>query len=299
MAERALAVFPGKVALVGFSMGGRVALEAVRRAPERVERLCLMDTGCGPTRDAEVPGRMALVELAHRDGMRALAARWLPPMVHPAREADPALLGPLTAMVERATPAQHERQIKALIDRPDATAVLPTIRCPTVVMAGRQDRWATLAQHEAMVAAIAGATLEVIEDAGHFTPVEQPEAVTAVLLRWIGAAAPDRIPDTPLFDRARQLRGYRLNKATMSLRFPEFREAFRRDETAYCERFGLSAEETRAVLARDWREMIRLGGNVFYVLKISAIHPAKMTEIGAHQAGMEHERFVRERLGKR
>ena len=299
MARRALAVFPGKVALVGHSMGGRVALEAVRVAPERIERLCLMNTGFGPVREAELPGRRALVELGHREGMRALAARWLPAMLHPMRENDPALLGPLTAMVERATPAQHERQIRALTGRPDAGPVLPAIRCPTLVLVGRQDRWATLAQHEAMAAAIPGARLEVIADSGHFTPVEQPAAVSAALLRWIGVASPDRIPDTPLFDRARQLRGYRLNKATMALRFPESREAFRRDEAAYCDRYGLSEDEKRAVMTQDWREMVRLGGNVFYVLKISAIHPAKMTEIGAHQAGMDHERFLRERLGKR
>lgn len=299
MARRALAVFPGKVSLVGYSMGGRVALEAVRQAADRIERLCLMDTGFGPARDAELPGRMALIELAHREGMSALAARWLPPMLHPRHEADTALLAPLTRMVERATPEQHERQIRALIGRPDAGPVLPTIRCPTLVMVGRQDRWATLAQHEAMAAAIPGARLEVIEDSGHFAPVEQTAAVASALLRWIGVVEPDRIPDTPLFDRARQLRGYRLNKATMALRFPESREAFRRDEAGYCARHGLSAAETRAVMTRDWRELIRLGGNVFYVLKISAIHPAKMTEIGAHQAGMEHERFLYERLGKR
>jgi len=110
--------------------------------------------------------------------------------------------------------------------------------------------------------------------------------------------APDRIPETPLFDRQRNLRGYRLNKATMDLRHSERRDAFRRDPDAYLDGYGLSAEEKRAVLAADWRELVRLGGNVFFVLKIAAIHPATMTEIGAHQAGIEHGRFLRERLGK-
>jgi protocatechuate 4,5-dioxygenase alpha subunit len=113
------------------------------------------------------------------------------------------------------------------------------------------------------------------------------------------AMDPDRIPDTPLFDRARQRRGYNLNKMAMGLGVPANRDAFRADESAYLDRFGLSPEEKRAVMARDWQEMVRLGGNVFYLLKISAIDPVRMTEIGAHQAGMDHETFLRERLGKR
>lgn len=109
----------------------------------------------------------------------------------------------------------------------------------------------------------------------------------------------DVIPDTPLFDRARQLRGYRLNKMAMGLTDPANRDAFRQDEDAYLDRFGLIEAEKQAVKARDWREMVRLGGNVFYILKIAAISPAKMTEIGAHQAGMDHETFLAERLGKK
>ncbi len=65
------------------------------------------------------------------------------------------------------------------------------------------------------------------------------------------------------------------------------------------DRFGLSAEEKAAVIARDWQEMVRLGGNVFYILKLGAIVPTTMTQIGAHQAGMDHETFLRDRLGKK
>ena len=109
----------------------------------------------------------------------------------------------------------------------------------------------------------------------------------------------DRIPDTPLFDRKRSLRGYRINKMAMGLGEPANREAFRRDEEAYLDRFGLTAEEKTAVMSRNWREMVRLGGNLFFILKISAIDPVRLTEIGAHQAGMDHETFLRERLGKK
>ncbi len=110
--------------------------------------------------------------------------------------------------------------------------------------------------------------------------------------------AEDRIPDVPLLDRKRALRGYRINKMAMGLSDPANREAFRQDEEAYLDRFGLTSEEKEAVRTRNWREMVRLGGNLFFILKISAIDPVRITEIGAHQAGMYHEAFLRERLRK-
>ena len=85
----------------------------------------------------------------------------------------------------------------------------------------------------------------------------------------------------------------------MGLSTPANREAFRRDESAYLDGFGLSSEEKAAVLARDWQAMVRLGGNLFFILKISAIDPVRITEIGAHQAGLDHDVFLRDRLGKR
>ncbi|MDK9697622.1 MAG: alpha/beta hydrolase [Siculibacillus sp.] len=200
MARLALARFDGPISLVGFSMGGRAALEAVRIAPQRVERLVLMDTGAGPARDGEAAGRMELVELARRDGMRALAARWLPPMVHADREADPTLIGPITAMVARMDAAIFERQIRALLGRPDARPGLAAIRCPTLVVVGRQDRWSPLEQNRELAETVPGARLAVIEDSGHFSPVERPEAVAEVLVEFFGAAAAGgaaRLPETP------------------------------------------------------------------------------------------------------
>jgi pimeloyl-ACP methyl ester carboxylesterase len=93
---------------------------------------------------------------------------------------------PLKAMVMRATPEQHRRQIRALLNRPDARPLLPTIRCPAMVMVGRQDRWSPLAQHEEIAALIPHAELSVVEESGHMSPVEQPEQVSNALLRWLG-----------------------------------------------------------------------------------------------------------------
>ena len=185
MARAVLATAPARLALAGHSMGARVAIEIVRQAPERVARLALLDTGTRPQNASEAEKRQVLVDLANREGMAALAARWLPPMVHPERATDDALMLPLRAMVLRMTPAIHARQITALLTRPDAEAVLPTIRCPVLVGVGRQDAWSPLAQHEAIVAAVPQAKLVVFENSGHMAPIEAPEAVTAALRGWL------------------------------------------------------------------------------------------------------------------
>ena len=108
-----------------------------------------------------------------------------------------------------------------------------------------------------------------------------------------------RIPDTPLFDREGSLKGYKINKMAMALGDPRNREAFKKDEEAYLDSFGLSEEEKKAIMSRDWHEMVRLGGNLFFILKISAVDPVPITEIGAAQAGMDHKQFLTERLGKK
>ncbi len=185
MADAVLAAAPDRFALAGHSMGARVALEVVRRAPERVGALALLDTGVHPRRPGEAEARQALVDLAWTEGMAALARRWLPPMLHPDRLADAALVGRLSAMVCRATPAVFEAQVRALLGRPDATMGLAAIRCPTLVLCGRQDGWSPPAQHEAMAAAIRGATLRIVEECGHMSTVERPEAVGDALRVWL------------------------------------------------------------------------------------------------------------------
>lgn len=186
MARAVLAEAPARFAVAGHSMGARVALEIVRMAPERVERLALLDTGTHPVRPGEAEKRQELVDLARREGMAALAARWLPPMVHPdAARRDPALMRELTAMVGRATPEIFAGQVKALLGRPDAAAGLGAIRCPTLVGVGREDAWSPVSQHEPIVAAVSGAMLTIYEDSGHMAPMEAPEAVTASLRTWM------------------------------------------------------------------------------------------------------------------
>lgn len=189
MARGVLAGAPDRFALTGHSMGGRVAIEIMRMAPERVERLALLNTGIHAVREGEAAKRQVLVDLAFAEGMETLAARWAPPMVAPARVADAALMEEITAMVCRATPEIFRRQIRALLNRPTVRDVLGAIDCPTCVIGARHDGWSPLSQHEEITALIPGATLVCIEDCGHFSPLEQPDAVSAALAAWL--ARPD------------------------------------------------------------------------------------------------------------
>ena len=181
MAQRVLDDAPARFSVCGFSMGGRVALQILRLAPERLERMCLLDTGVVAPGPGEPAARQVLVDLAYKEGMGAVCAAWLPPMLHPDRRKDPAFMGPLGDMVRRATPDIFAGQIRALLGRPDQTPLLSSINFPKVVAVGRQDEWSTVAQHEDFAKLIPNAKMVVIEDSGHFTPVEQPEVLTAIL----------------------------------------------------------------------------------------------------------------------
>ncbi|MCB1336702.1 MAG: alpha/beta fold hydrolase [Maritimibacter sp.] len=187
MAEDTLAAFPGKLRLAGHSMGARVAMEMARRAPERIERLALLDTGIHPLKAGETEKRAQIVALAYEKGMAALAESWLPPMVHAPNRANRALMEGLTEMVLRKSPELHERQIRALVGRPDAAAYLGEIACPTLLVVGREDAWSPVAQHEDMLALMPDARLEVVEEAGHFAPVEQPDTVAGLLTDFLGS----------------------------------------------------------------------------------------------------------------
>jgi len=166
-------------------MGGRVAFEIWRIAPERVRSLVVLDTGVHARQPGEAASRQRLLDISAHQTMSDLADAWLPPMVHPKRHTDEAIMEPLRQMVRRADHEQHARQINALLTRPDATELLATVDVPTLVVVGRQDEWSPVAQHEQIADAITGARLEVIEDSGHFVTVERPAEVTSLLREWL------------------------------------------------------------------------------------------------------------------
>lgn len=189
MARQALAAAPPRVLLIGHSMGGRVALEIVRSAPERVIGLALLDSGyqarmADAAGEREARERYALLELARTAGMRQMGRAWLQGMVHPDRLHDGPLVEAILDMIERRTPRVFAAQIRALLERPDATGVLSGLRCPALIACGRQDAWSPVARHERMAALIPDARLEVIEDSGHMAPMERPGPVAQLLAHW-------------------------------------------------------------------------------------------------------------------
>ena len=182
MAEHILEAAPERFAIAGHSMGGRVALEVCRLAPDRVARLGLFDTGVHPAAPEEEGKRMALVDLARREGMASMAKQWLPPMLHPANLG---LYDSLVGMICRYTPEQFENQQRALFTRPDAGPVLSQINASTLVLCGREDLWSPVKQHEEIAAAIPGAKFVIVEQCGHMCTVERPETVTAAMCDWM------------------------------------------------------------------------------------------------------------------
>lgn len=190
MAQAVLGSAPPRFSLVGHSMGGRVALEVMRTAPQRIAAIALLDTGYqarpeGEAGEAEARARYRLLDIALAQGMRAMGREWVQGMVHPERLQDRALMEAILAMIERKTPGIFAAQVRALLDRPSAEEVLRAIRCPALVLCGRQDHWSPLRRHEAMARMIAGAQLAVIEDSGHMATLERPQAVTAALQSWL------------------------------------------------------------------------------------------------------------------
>ncbi len=190
MAEAILARAPERFALAGHSMGGRVAFEVLRLAPERVTAVALMDTGHTPRRpgvpgEREAAGRYALLDIARKEGTRAMGRQWLKPMIHPDRLSDETLILSIVEMIGRKSADIFAAQTKALLDRPDASPLLSRISCPALVLCGRQDSFSPLSVHEEMARGIQGSRLVVIENSGHMSTMERPEAVTAAMEEWL------------------------------------------------------------------------------------------------------------------
>ncbi len=190
MAAQLLRHAPPRFALAGHSMGARVALEVYRHSPERVSRIALLDTGHLPRAEGdagvqEQDKRYQLLHIARTQGVRHMARVWVQGMVHPQRLADTPLIEAILQMFERKTPEIFAAQIQALLDRPDATPVLQSLRVPTLIACGDQDLWAPPAQHRAMQACVPHAVLEIVAGAGHMAPMEQPQAMAEVLMRWL------------------------------------------------------------------------------------------------------------------
>jgi pimeloyl-ACP methyl ester carboxylesterase/ketosteroid isomerase-like protein len=191
MAGHVLAAVPGHFAVAGHSMGGRVALEIVRRSEERVTGIALLNTGVHPPAAHEAASRGRLVNLARDAGMTALEAHWLPPMLNQTAPVRPELQRRLAAMIERYSPDSFAAQIRALLTRADAAPILAGLRIPALLLSATGDTWSPPAQHEAMRELCPRAELIIVPEAGHMLPIEQPVAVAAALDRWLARVGRD------------------------------------------------------------------------------------------------------------
>jgi pimeloyl-ACP methyl ester carboxylesterase len=172
-------------ALAGLSMGGYIALEIVRQAPQRVARLGLLDTSARAEAPEQTQRRMDFIALAGRGEFPKVTETLLPLLVHPSRVGQAALADVVRSMADNIGKETFVRQEKAIISRADSLALLSAIGCPTLVLCGRQDALTPLAVHQEIAAGIKGARLEVIEDCGHLSTLERPAEVNAALRRWL------------------------------------------------------------------------------------------------------------------
>jgi len=184
LARAVLAAAPERFALAGLSMGGYVALEVMRQAPERVAKLALLDTSARADTPEQTANRRQAVELARQGKYRQVIAGSLPRLLHPAHAEDRTLVDAVYAQAERIGVDAYVRQQTAIMGRPDSRPGLTAIRCPTLVLCGRQDAITPPELHVEMAGSIAGARFVPVEDAGHLSPMERPQAVTALLREW-------------------------------------------------------------------------------------------------------------------
>ncbi len=185
MAARALAAAPATFALVGLSMGGYVALEILRQAPGRVQRLALFDTSARPDTPEQSRRRRGLIGLAQTGRFKGVTPRLLPQLVH-TRHQDGPLAAEVMAMADRVGRDGFLRQQAAILGRPDSRPLLPGLRMPVLVGVGAEDILTPPHLAEEMAALIPGARLALIADSGHLPPMEQPAAVVALLRCWLG-----------------------------------------------------------------------------------------------------------------
>lgn len=189
MAARLLRGAPARFALLGTSMGGYVALEVVRQAPERVSGLALVSTSARADSADQLAARRRQSEMVEQGRFDALVDAAYPAVVAERNESAPGLLGAWRAMAAAVGPEGFLRQQAATMARSDSCDLLAGITCPTVVVHGAQDRLIPVAAGEEIAAAVPGATLRLVADAGHFLLLEQPEAAEAIVdefLRGLG-----------------------------------------------------------------------------------------------------------------
>jgi len=185
LARQALEQAPaGPLAVIGHSMGGYVALEMARRAPGRIERLALLNTHARPDSAESTENRRRLMALAERD-FPAVIQALIPKLLAPAHQQEIGMTGTISEMALGVGKEAFARQERAIIGRIDSRPHLAQIRCPALVVAGREDQIMPVEWLQELARGIPGARLEVIEACGHMSSIERPEEVARLLRSWL------------------------------------------------------------------------------------------------------------------
>lgn len=190
MAQMAAAILrdaPPRFALGGISMGGYIAFEIMRQAPERVERLALMSTTARPDAPEQTAQRQTLIERVETGELETLLREVSPRLVHPLHKDDQTLIDTQVRMGLEIGAEGFVRQQKASITRADSRPDLPATRIPTLVLVGDRDPLTPPIRAREIASALPGAHLVIIPDCGHASTLEQPQAVSAALEEWLTA----------------------------------------------------------------------------------------------------------------
>lgn len=182
---RMLAVAPPRFALAGLSMGGYIAFEVMRQAPERVTRLALLDTSAKPATPETNALRQDMIDLASSGPFDKVVAMLWMRLVAPARREDQALREVVRRMATETGPDGFIRQQRAIMGRPDSRPGLGAIRVPTLVLVGAEDILTPPAEAEEIAGGIPGSRLVIVPGAGHLATLEAPDIVTAAMRDWL------------------------------------------------------------------------------------------------------------------
>jgi pimeloyl-ACP methyl ester carboxylesterase len=180
-----LGMTSGPFSLAALSMGGYVAQEVMRQAPERVERLALLDTSARADTDDQASRRRGLIELSQKGQFKGVTKTMLHLFLPESRHDDEELVGEVMAMAQRVGRDAFVRQQTAILGRAEGRGDLARITVPTLVACGRLDMLTPLELSEEIAAGIPGAALVAVENCGHLSTMERPEAVTALLRYWM------------------------------------------------------------------------------------------------------------------
>lgn len=172
--------------IAGLSMGGYVALEFIRQFPQRVKALGLFSTRAAADSPEQAAGRMKLVDRLRAEGIDVLMTASLPKLVgRTTASSRPEVMKDVEQLIRAASPDGVIDALRAMAERRGSTLLLPSIRCPVLILAGEEDALIPAQESQAMAQAIPGAQLEVIPQAGHLVNVEQPEKFHRRLSSWL------------------------------------------------------------------------------------------------------------------